>query len=721
MTSPSDRHKDAYREEAVELLNELEESLLELEENPSDSTIIGRVFRALHTVKGSGSMFGYNNIAAFTHDVENTYELIRSGRLDASKEIIDLTLLARDHIRILLEADDTLSPEEAVEGERIIDSIKALLPKDALTGDALPEDALAMEGQPEGDGEDLVTGRTYRIIFSPHRDIFLKGINPAHLLEDLSALGRTYVLAHMDNIPSLEDMDPEGCYVSWDVLLTTPRPEQDVRDVFMFLDDGADITISLIDDTGQIAVESDYKKLGEILVEKGDISQKDIESIVSDRKLLGEMLVEEGLVPGSAVDSALMEQQFVKDARKQRRSLDQASTVRVPSEKLDSLVNLVSEMVTTQARLTQITHGRRDAVLTSISEEVERLTAELHDSAMNIRMVPIGSTFSKFRRLVRDLSKELGRNVNLVMEGAETELDKTVIDRLNDPMVHLIRNSLDHGIEPPDVRGSAGKHAQGTIKIAALHSGADVLVKVQDDGAGIDTKAVARKAMDLGLITPDDEVSDQDLFGLIFQPGFSTARNVSSVSGRGVGMDVVRQSVEGLRGSVECTSRKGLGSTITLRIPLTLAIIEGLLVKVEDAFFVMPLATVEECVELQSSRQLEDHGRSLVNVRGELIPYIKLREKFSVSGTRPPLEQIVIIKVDNKKVGLAVDQVVGEHQTVIKSLSRVYKDLRAISGATILGDGTVALILDLPRLLEDAELSEAIATGRETTNQPGKA
>jgi len=710
MEQARDKHREAYREEAIELLNELEESLLELEGNRSDMEIIGRVFRALHTIKGSGSMFGFDEIASFTHDVENIYELIREGRIKVTKPLIDLTLEARDHMRLLLDAGSGGEPADEAEGDRILAALREAVPEAGLAGKDLDTGA-------KGEVYQLSGGEmTYRVSFRPHRNILLKGINPLFILDDLRAMGRNHVIPYFSGIPEIEGIEPESCYVHWDVLLTTDRSLNDIRDVFMFVEDEADISIELIDEGGLISEEEDYKKLGEILIERGSLSPQAIEAALGERKLLGEMLVDSGLADPAAVKVALAEQQFVKDIRKQRKAIDQASTVRVPAEKLDRLVDLVGEMVTMQARLTQISFGRKDPLLTSISEEVERLTAELHDSAMNIRMVPIGSTFSKFRRLVRDLSGDLGRDINLVMEGAETELDKTVIDRLNDPIVHIIRNSIDHGIEKPGDREAAGKHRQGTIKIAALHSGSDVLIRIQDDGAGIDTKAVLRKAVDQGLIGADHETTDSELFNILFQPGFSTARQISSVSGRGVGMDVVKKSVEGLRGTVECTSRRGLGTTITLRIPLTLAIIEGLLVKVADSFFVMPLAAVEECVELTTADAHEEHGRTLVNVREELVPYIRLRKRFAINGRRPAIEQVVIIRHEDKRIGFSVDEVVGEHQTVLKSLSKVYKNIRAISGATILGDGTVALILDLPKLIEDAEYEEARTTGRDTVH-----
>ncbi len=370
-------------------------------------------------------------------------------------------------------------------------------------------------------------------------------------------------------------------------------------------------------------------------------------------------------------------------------------------------MNLVGELVTVQARLSQTAAGRGDALLDTIAEEVERLTNELRDTALNIRMLPIGTTFSKFKRLVRDLSVELGKDIELTTAGAETELDKTVIEKLNDPLVHLIRNSIDHGIEMPEDREAAGKPRQGTVHLAAVHSGDSVLITITDDGAGLDKEAIRAKGLERGLVTTGAELSDKEIYNLIFAPGFSTARKVTSVSGRGVGMDVVKKAIDALRGTIDITSERGKGSTITIKLPLTLAIIESLLVKIGTDCFVMPLSIVEECIELTREDVANAHGRNLANVRDQIIPYIPLRERFRIPGELPEIEQIVITSIQGSRIGFVVDDVIGEHQTVIKSLGKMYKDVKGLSGATILGDGSVALILDVPHLVREVEREQA--------------
>jgi two-component system chemotaxis sensor kinase CheA len=336
---------------------------------------------------------------------------------------------------------------------------------------------------------------------------------------------------------------------------------------------------------------------------------------------------------------------------------------------------------------------------------MDRLAAELRDSTLSIRMVPIGTTFGRFKRLVRDLSAELGKEIDLQTEGAETELDKTVIERLGDPLVHLIRNSCDHGIESPEQRKTAGKTARGTVRLSAYHTGPNVFIEIRDDGAGLDAEAIRAKGIERGLLTADATPSQQDLFKLIFQAGFSTAKALSNVSGRGVGMDVVKRSIDALRGSVEVQSVKGQGTTIRLRLPLTLAIIEGLMVGVGDAKYVLPMSLVEECVELTREDVERSHGNSLATVRGELVPYLRLREWFAIVGERPAIEQIVIVSVEGTRFGFVVDAVVGQHQTVIKTLGHMYRQTEGLSGATILGDGTVALIVDVSALIRASNVA----------------
>ena len=700
MSNPQEQHIAAYREEATELLAELETSLLELEETPQDQDLINRVFRAMHTIKGSGAMFGFDDIARFTHEVETVFDQVRNGKMEVTRTLLDLTLQARDQISTMLAASGGGPPADNATGERIIAGLQQLQPQSA-------KPAPIVEELIKADDAADATPRSYRIRFRPLPEIMLGGTNPVALLNELRELGSCEVVCHLDAVPALDSLVPEHCFFYWDIVLTTTRGSEAIKDVFIFVEDDCELSINLIDDGSSPDADPAYKKLGDILVERGDLSPVEMQKILSMQKRFGEILIEQGLVPASKVQSALAEQQQVKQVRQERSSTagpaaaEAALSIRVPADRLDHLVNLVGELVTVQAHLTQIAATRNDNDITTVAEEVERLISELRDTTLTMRMLPIGSTFSKFKRLVRDLSAELGKEIDLETSGADTELDKTVIEKLNDPLVHLIRNSIDHGIEMPDVRKAGGKPSKGIVHLAAQHSGDSVLVTIRDDGAGLDKERIKAKAIERGLITPASELTDKEIFNLIFAPGFSTAQKVTSVSGRGVGMDVVKKAIEALRGTIDIDSTCGKGSVITLKIPLTLAIIETLLVRINQSFFVLPLSIVEECVELTRADVEATHGRHLANVRGELTPYIKLREQFAITDSQPDIEQIVILSVGGKRVGFVVDDVVGEHQTVIKTLGKLYRDVRGISGATILGDGTVALILD-PGLLVEA-------------------
>lgn len=697
-----DINRQAFKEEAYDLLGELESALLELEENPRDQELIDRVFRAMHTVKGSGAMFGFDDIAAFTHDVETAFDKVRCGELPVTRELLDLTLRARDHILELL-GDTTGTRAGSAQAKAIIAGLRGLA--GAAGGqDAAPADpASAAPGQDEAlaaaSGGEAVT---YRVRIRPGRDIMLCGTNPLALLAELRDLGTGQVAAHIGEVPPLSELEPEGCYVWWDVILATDKGEDAIRDVFIFVEDDCEVTIQVIDTLGALEGDSTYKRLGEILVERGDISADDLRRVLGEQPRLGDMLAEAGVVSREQVESALAEQAAVRRIRKDRDEQATASSIRVAADKLDDLVDLVGELVIVQAQISQMVSTRGDQELTTLAEELERLSDELRDSTLSVRMLPIGTTFSKFRRLVRDLSAELGKQIELKTKGAETELDKTVIERLNDPLVHLLRNSIDHGVEPPDVRRAAGKDPCGEILLCAEHSGGEVLITIRDDGKGMDPASLRAKGVERGLIARDADLTDKELFNLIFAPGFSTAQKVTSVSGRGVGMDVVKRGIDALRGSIDVDSRPGEGTTITIRLPLTLAIIDGLQVQVQDEFYVVPLSLVEECVELIQSPEERRREQQVLNLRGAIVPYLRLRDWFDIPGAPPEIEQIVVTGVEGQRVGIVVDHVIGEHQTVIKTLGRVYRDVEGLSGATIKGDGSMALILDVPRLVRIA-------------------
>lgn len=691
-----------YLEEATELLADLEEGLLELEESPEDMELIGRIFRALHTIKGSGAMFGFDRIAEFTHEVETAFDLVRNGELKVSKNLIDHSLASRDIISELLNSGEELSDEsEKKQAQLIVAFQQYHKSMETALVEETHEDTHQLEAK-----STAPVDLTYRIVFKPHQNIFQFGSNPLFIINELKELGETTIIADLHETPLLDTIDVEGCYCFWNVILTTHEPVEKIKEAFIFVEDLCDLSIDRIFEHDDYVSEGDFKRLGELLVDRGAIQTDELQRILGKQKKVGEILVESGAVASDDVKSALAEQKHIREVQKKKEQDKKISSIRVASDKLDLLVDLVGEMVTVQAHLSQTAVHSGDSRLMGIAEEVERLTGELRDNTMSIRMLPMGSTFGRFRRLVRDLSKDLGKEIELSTEGAETELDKTVIDRLGDPLVHLIRNSLDHGVESPEERAAIGKPRMGMIHLSAQHSGGYVLIEIMDDGKGIDKEKIFKKGVEKGLVQPDASLTDNEIYQLLFAPGFSTAAQVTNVSGRGVGMDVVKKNIEALRGKIEVESQLGVGTTITLKLPLTLAIIDGLLVCIGEGFYVIPLSLVEECIELTSKDVEQAHGRHMVNIRGEIVPYIRLRDFFGITSDPVDIEQVVIVNIDNHRIGFVVDAVEGQHETVIKSLGRVYRNVSGVSGATILGNGSVALILDAPKLASEAEYKE---------------
>lgn len=670
-----------FRLEAQELLVQLEAALLDLEDRPDDRELIDTAFRALHTLKGSGSMFGFEALAAFTHHIENAFDQVRKGKQPPSGALISVALKAQDQMRALIEAPD--SADQSV-SDQLLGQLNVVMgAAEALS--APTSAAVPAEPPPEGP-------TTWRIRFRLAPDAMAMGTNPLLLLDELRGLGSCDVVALTEAVPELRELDPLTCHLAWNVVLTTDAPRSAIDDVFIFVIDDMELKVE--------RVEPEPNRLGDILVERGDMSVAAVQSALTAQPRLGQLLVNSGNVTEEQVASALAEQKHRRDAEASRNAAKAADSIRVPAERLDNLMDRVGELVIAQARLRQLVLSGDILHLKSVGEEIERLVNELRDTTMGIRTLPIGSLFGRYRRLIRDLSNDLGKDIALVTSGEETELDKTVIERLNDPLVHLIRNCVDHGIEPPEGRQAAGKPAQGRVHLSAVHSGAEVLIRIQDDGRGLDKARIRAKAEEQGLLAPDAKISDSDLYQMIFAPGFSTAREVTNVSGRGVGMDVVKRTIEALRGTIELDSAPGRGSVVTLRLPLTLAIIDGLLVRVGRGRYVIPLSAVEECVELGVEEDARSRGCSFLNIRDDLVPFLRLRDMFGTREAADPYQKIVIVSTGDLRVGLVVDQVIGDHQTVIKSLSALHSDVECFSGATILGDGGVALILDVAHLVE---------------------
>ncbi|THF50259.1 chemotaxis protein CheA [Allorhizobium terrae] len=658
-----------FRTEAAELFEQIEGGLLDLLHDLSNQDQIDAVFRGLHTLKGSGAMFGFEALAAFTHHCETAFDRVRKGEVPATAELVAAVLDAQDHMKSLVA---TPNGDHEMAGDVLLAKLQAAVG----AGGAHPHAPAAAVPQAAGAAEATSSGATvWTLVFRLPMNSMINGTNPLGLLDELRELGECKVVADKSKIPDLDSLTPSELYLGWTVTLTTDKPKSDIEDVFIFVMDDMEIELK-------------QEQAPEAAAPKAAVAAPAVAAPVT--------AVEQKSAPAAA--------QAPVDAKHGKPA---AENVRVPAERLDELMDRVGELVIAQSRLSQLAGSSADIMLRSVSEDVERLSGELRDTMMVLRMVPVGSLFTRFRRLVHDLARETGKIIELQTEGETTEVDKTVIERLADPLVHLVRNSIDHGLEMPQDRVAAGKPETGKVILSARQSGGEVIITIKDDGRGINRERVRAKAESSGIIQPGAQLMDQELLQLIFQPGFSTAQQITNLSGRGVGMDVVKKTVEALRGVIDIRSEEGKGSEISLRIPLTLAIIDGLLVRVGAGCYVIPLSAVEECLELSIEDDLRSRGRSFISLRDSLVPFLRLRDLFR-TGTQPdPYQKVVVISTGNERVGLVVDQIIGDHQTVIKAMSRLHHDVVTFSGATILGDGSVALILDVTNLVSIGQQQEA--------------
>ncbi|MBB4260121.1 MULTISPECIES: chemotaxis protein CheA [unclassified Bradyrhizobium] len=672
---------EVFRQEASELFEVLEGALLDLGQRPDDRELVDSAFRALHTIKGSGAMFGFDKVASFTHEFETAFDRVRKGEIKPTQELISVALAAKDYIRALIE--DPQSTDDII-GEAILDDLKRFVSADQPVA-AVMEIAEAPPLAPAGTKQ---AGWHLYLEFETH--ILRNGSNPLDLLEDLCKLGPCFVVPVTDGVPFLDEMEPEDCYLKWDVKLHAACDKDAIDDVFMFVQDEMKLTLSPLEHVEAPAPAPLFQLLDEELAPVAEMPAPPVEAAAAP-------VAEQAVAKAEPKSESKPEPKL--EAKRDDRGI---ATVRVQAERLDELMDRVGELVIAQARLTQLAASGSDLSIKMIAEEIERLASSLRDTTMGARMVPIGSLFGRFRRLVHDLSRDLSKPVEFVTSGEDTELDKTMIECLADPLVHLIRNAIDHGIEDTATRSANGKSEQGRIELAAVHSGAQVLVTVKDNGGGLNTARIRAKAEEQGLIATGAVLTDHEVHQFLFHPGFSTAQTISALSGRGVGMDVVKRTIENMRGSIDLSTRPGQGTTVTLRLPLTLAIIEGLLIRVGEGRYIIPLSAVEECIELTAEDE-RSRGRNFLNVRGNLVPFLRLREIMTASGTPDRHQKTIIISTGETHVGLVADQIIGNHQTVIKSLSKLHSDVTMFSGATILGDGTAALILDVAQLVALAQ------------------
>ncbi|MBK1647811.1 chemotaxis protein CheA [Rhabdochromatium marinum] len=723
-----DAARQAFVEEVAELLQSMEDALFALESSPDDTESLNAVFRAMHTIKGTGGVFGYTPIVNFTHEIESVMEEVRSGREPMTEQLVGILFECRDHTGNLVEAivandsDENLDldPELLKAGQQLVDKLIARNTGGTGGASAAPADAQAAAADNDSNQPKYlpVASDAWIIGLDFGPDAFRNGMDPLSFLRYLASLGTIVDVATIPIWPhNHDDFDPESCYLSFRISFRSDADKKTIADVFNFAEDDCNIRILAPESAQEKYLEllqrlpdDHITRIGEMLVEVGALTPQELsralnsqevttdldteEDAATKKRRLGEILVEQG-----SVKPALMEQ-AVKTQEAARKRLDENRFIRVDAERLGHLINLVGELVTSSAAIRVMVERAGIEDMNEVVDGVDYLVEEIRDNALQLRMVPIGDSLSRFRRVVRDSSKELGKQIDLVITGGETELDKTLIEKITDPLTHLIRNAIDHAIETPEERQRIGKPTTGTVLCNAFHDSGHIVIEIKDDGAGLDADRIRAKAEAKGLVKSEDVLSHEETLRLIFEPGLSTKDTASNLSGRGVGMDVVRRNIEALRGSVELESERGQGTKVTIILPLTLAIIDGFLVGAGQEQYVIPLSQVSECVEVNPTDTSNRNGEHYVNLRGEVLPFIRLTELFRSYNdeNKSSRESLVVVRFGHHKLGLVVDTLLGELQTVIKPLGSLFENLQGVAGATILGTGDIALILDVSEL-----------------------
>ncbi|MCB1754035.1 MAG: chemotaxis protein CheA [Gammaproteobacteria bacterium] len=682
---------DIFFEECNEGLSVMESGLLNLD-NGTDVEEINAIFRAAHSIKGGSASFGFSNIAEFTHVMETLLDEMRDGRREVIREIVDLLLESVDVLRDMVAAAKDDQENDEARTADVLQKLQAVLDgEQPSAGETQPAD-VAASVQAEENTDASTASAGWKIVFKPYPEILKNGCNPTRIFHELDMLGDLTVVAGMTALPPPGEIDPESCYLDWTLELRSDCAEQEVRELFSWVEDECELSItSLADPAEQAPAKAPESSARQPDADSSENTAPETATVEP---------TEQQAVAGKPATAA--------KAKPTSASKD-AGSIRVGIDKVDALINMVGELVITQSMLSQIgsdiesgSANIYEKLLDGISQ-LERNTRELQESVLQIRMLPISFSFSRFPRLVRDLSSSMGKNIELKMTGEHTEVDKNVLEKIADPLVHLVRNSLDHGIETPEVRKQKGKPEAGILELCAYHEGGDIIIKVIDDGAGLDKKRILQKAVDKGLVSENEELGDEKIFNLIFMPGFSTAEKISDVSGRGVGMDVVRRNVRDLGGNVTINNNQVAGSTVTIRLPLTLSILDGQLARIGDETYIISLVSIIESLQMQTDMISSISGQSeLYRLRDEYIPIIRINRLFgSDSGAEDLLEGLlVVVEADGQRVGLFVDDLLGQQQVVIKSLESNFKQIQGISGATILGDGKVALIMDVPGLIQ---------------------
>jgi len=712
--------KEIFFQECEEQLAELESGLLKLNDGDRDPETVNAVFRAVHSIKGGAGAFGLEELVAFAHVFETTLDCVRSNKLEPNQDVLKVMLRSADVLADLVTCSRDGGSVEESRTRGLVKELEALAngeappaaeapkaAKPAAAPAATPTDDSGFQPIPFtfdgfGEEEDAVEQFTYEVTFKPARELYAKGNEAALLLRDLSRLGEMSIACDTDQLPALESMDPEASYFGWKISITTPKSEDEVRAVFEFAEWDCELEVkpaevSADEELPMVPVPFDLSALDEEpaeIVEPQPKAVAAVEAVSSVAKAVNAAVEKKGRAAAAAA------------AATQNNAVAAASsagqTIRVDLDRVDRLINLVGELVINQAMLSQSVVENDTNGTSNINmglEELQQLTREIQDSVMAIRAQPVKPVFQRMSRIVREVADMVGKQIRLVTEGENTEVDKTVIDKIAEPLTHMIRNAVDHGIESPEKREAAGKDPEGTIKLSAKHRSGRILIELIDDGGGINRERVKQKAIDNDLISPDANLSDEEIDNLIFAPGFSTADKISDISGRGVGMDVVKRSIQALGGRISISSRPGLGSTFTMSLPLTLAVLDGMVVTVAGQTLVVPLTAIVETLQPEASA-IHSFGANqrLISIRNSFCPLVDVGRILNFRANQAnPVEGVALL-VESEGGGqraLMVDAIQGQRQVVIKSLEANYTHVPGIAAATILGDGRVALILDV--------------------------
>ncbi len=709
---------ELFAEDTEEQLQYMENALLDATESGVDDEKIGAIFRAMHTIKGTAGMFGFDDVVSFTHVAENLLDEVRKGNVEMSTDMLALMLKTKDHVDVLAQLsinEEEITEEIKSEGEALLEQLRAQMPgaepvhakeEETIEKEQPEFELIAQTTKPQPDGQEVIWHVSLRL----KEDFFTTGMSILSIFNFFNDMGEIVMnVPILSQIPVLSNLEAQKCYMGFEILFQSAASKEEIEEIFEFVEDDVDL---------EVFVQEDHEALAK-LVEKR--ASEDLQTLLMEEGIYSQEAFSKGDKPEKNIEKEVevVEEKAIETPKSNplktekkvdskpkpksesaKKAISKSSSLRVDSNKIDVLINQMSEMVIANARIVEIAEKSDNMELEEAANLMNELLEQVRDGIMDIRMMQVGDSFMKFRRIVNDTAKKIGKDIDFVISGGETELDKTVIEKISDPLVHMLRNSVDHGVETPEERIAVGKKPQGRVDLRAYPDAGQIIIEIEDDGRGLNKERILEKAINNGIVPQNHNLSDKEIYELIFAAGLSTADKVSDISGRGVGMDVVKRNIEDLRGTLDIDSTPGKGSKITIRLPLTLAIIDGFLIQVGETKYVIPLDMIQECIELDDESKNSMNGNQFINLRGEILPLLDVREYFNEAENDGQRENVVIVKYADQSVGLKVDELYGEHQTVIKPLGETFQQVPGISGGSILGSGEVSLIVDVPSLID---------------------